>query len=392
MMNTINETFGMYVTDTGQRRRMLVLIHLLVSLMLAMGATSATGVMAQNMDHDEMEMGTPTSGTTPGSESMPGMDMSGMGEAGSGGHDMSPVDTSNATVAPNDARGNQLLEPTIVDGVKEFQLTTSVIEWSILPDVQVGAYAYNEQVSGPLIRVIAGEAIRINVTNDLPEPTSVHWHGLIIPNEMDGAAGITQPPILPGETFTYAFTVPETPGTFFYHTHFAADRQQALGLYGAFIIDSADQAVVDYDQRYIIQLGEWRVDNGETLPAMELEGLLPNYFTINGKSYPETETIQMEVGDTALFRFIGTGQFIHPMHIHGGPFTIVGTDGNPVPETAQLQKDTVLVGPGERYDVLWTALEPGTWLIHCHINHHITNNGEEVDGAGGLTMLIEVSD
>ncbi len=100
----------------------------------------------------------------------------------------------------------------------------------------------------------------------------------------------------------------------------------------------------------------------------------------------------MKVGETALIRFVGTGQFIHPMHIHGGPFTIVGTDGNPVPETAQLQKDTVLVGPGERYDVLWTALEPGTWLIHCHINHHITNDGGEVDGAGGLTMVIEVTE
>jgi FtsP/CotA-like multicopper oxidase with cupredoxin domain len=79
------------------------------------------------------------------------------------------------------------------------------------------------------------------------------------------------------------------------------------------------------------------------------------------------------------------------MHIHGGPFEIIGTDGNPVPESAQLKKDTVLVGPGERYDVVWTAHEPGKWLLHCHINHHITNNGAEVNGAGGLTMVIEVA-
>jgi len=310
--------------------------------------------------------------------------------ADAGGHDMSPVGVSGAPAAPADAQGTQVPAPTIVDGVKEFALTTSVVKWNILPDVQVGAFAYNEQVPGPLIRVTAGDHIRVRVTNELPDPTSVHWHGLVLPNEMDGAAGVTQPAIEPGATFMYEFTVPDTPGTYFYHTHVEGDRQQPLGLYGVFIIDGAEPTV-EYDQEYVVQLGEWRVDDGRTYPAMELEGMLPNYFTINGKSYPETDTIRMNVGDTVLIRFIGTGQFVHPMHIHGGPFTIVGTDGNPVPEAAQLTKDTVLVSPGERYDVLWTAQEPGTWLIHCHINHHITNNGEEVDGAGGLTMVIEVA-
>jgi FtsP/CotA-like multicopper oxidase with cupredoxin domain len=125
---------------------------------------------------------------------------------------------------------------------------------------------------------------------------------------------------------------------------------------------------------------------------MDFDGMLPNYFTINGKAYPATETIRMKAGETVLLRFIGTGQFIHPMHVHGGPFQIVSTDGFPVPEGAQLTKDTVLVGPGERYDVAWTATQPGTWLIHCHINHHITNNGAEVDGGGGLTMAIQVGE
>lgn len=361
-------------------------VNILVIGMLVMSVLFGTGrVLAQDGDHDGMDMGTPTA-TSDADAAMPGMDHS----ADTGAHDMSPVDVSGAPAAPADAQGNQLLEPTIVDGVKEFALTTSVVKWNILPDVQVGAYAYNEQVPGPMIRVTAGDHIRVRVTNELPDPTSVHWHGLVLPNEMDGAAGVTQPAIEPGETFTYEFTVPDTPGTYFYHTHVEGDRQQPLGLYGAFIIDGAEPTV-DYDQEYVVQLGEWRVDDGQTYPAMELEGMLPNYFTINGKSYPETDTIRMNVGDTVLIRFIGTGQFVHPMHIHGGPFKIVGTDGNPVPETAQLTKDTVLVGPGERYDVLWTAQEPGTWLIHCHINHHITNNGEEVDGAGGLTMVIEVA-
>lgn len=373
------------ITYSHADRQRWLLINVLAALMLLWSTFSATALAeAQEMDHGDMDMGTPA--VTHAEDDMAGMNME------AGGHDMGPVDATNATTVPDDAQGNLPLEPTVVDGVKEYQLTTSVIKWSILPDVQVTAFAYNEQVPGPLLRLTEGEMVRINVTNNLPEPTSVHWHGLVIPNEMDGAAGVTQPAIEPGDTFTYEFTVPTTPGTYFYHTHFAGDKQQAIGLYGTLLIDSADQPALQYDQEYVVTMGEWLVKDGETYPAMELEGMLPNYFTINGKSYPETDTIKMKVGDTALISFIGTGQFIHPMHIHGGPFKIVGTDGYPVPEAAQLTKDTVLVGPGERYDVVWTALEPGTWLIHCHINHHITNDGEEIDGAGGLTMVIEVTE
>jgi manganese oxidase len=345
------------------------------------------------MDHSQMGGQTPSATTAqPDSSTAPTMtaNMPGMDQSDTGGHGMAPVDASDAPAPGPEARGGQVLEATVVDGVKEFALTTSIIRWNILPDVQVAAYAYNEQVPGPTIRVTAGERVRVSVSNDLADPTSVHWHGLILPNAQDGAAEVTQPPIAPGDTFTYEFTVPDSPGTFFYHTHSAADHQQALGLYGAFIID-APNATPAYDQEYIVQLGEWRVNDGQTLPAMELEGMLPNYFTINGKAFPATETINAKVGDQILVRFIGTGQFIHPMHIHGGPFTIVATDGYPVPTAAQLTKDTVLVGPGERYDVVWEAREQGKWLIHCHIAHHITNDGAEVGGGGGLTMVINVT-
>jgi len=140
------------------------------------------------------------------------------------------------------------------------------------------------------------------------------------------------------------------------------------------------------------QLQEWLEREGYTYPAMLMEGALPNFFTINGKAYPATDTIQMRVGQKLLVRFIGSNiNFIHPMHIHGGPFTIVATDGTPVPEAARITKDTVNVGPGERHDVIWTAREPGKWLIHCHIPHHTTNNNVEEQGAGGLTMIINVT-
>jgi manganese oxidase len=294
--------------------------------------------------------------------------------------------------APLDARGAQPLQPRLEGGVKVFDLDVSVIEWNILPEERVMAYAFNRQVPGPTIRLAVGDRVRLNVTNDLPEETSVHWHGLVVPNEMDGPAYITQPPIEPGESYTYEYTVSQT-GTFFYHSHLEPDRQQALGMYGALIVDPpAGSQTERWDLEYTIQLQEWLEREGYTYPAMLMEGALPNFFTINGKSYPATDTIQMDVGERVLLRFIGSSNnFIHPMHTHGGPFTIVATDGNPVPEGARFEKDTVNVGPGERYDVVWTAREPGRWLLHCHIPHHTTNNNVEEQGGGGLTLIIEVS-
>lgn len=308
--------------------------------------------------------------------------------------DMAAVDPDAIRyVAPADARGDQELAPRIEDGVKVFDLETSVIEWNILSDQPMLAYAFNQQVPGPRLRVTEGDRIRINVTNHLSESTTVHWHGLILPNAMDGPAEITQEPIAPGETFTYEFTTQQR-GTYFYHSHDHVDRQQALGLYGALIIDPrdpAEDAAYDYDHDLVILLQEWLEREGYTYPAMPMEGAMPNFFTINGKAYPETETVPMRVGDKLRVRFIGSNSgFIHPMHIHGGPFQIVETDGYPVPEAGQWTKDTVNVGPGERYDVIWEAREPGKWLIHCHINHHTTNDNVEIGGGGGLMLIIDV--
>jgi FtsP/CotA-like multicopper oxidase with cupredoxin domain len=212
---------------------------------------------------------------------------------------------------------------------------------------------------------------------------------------MDGPADVTQKPIEPGETFTYEFTA-EQQGTYFYHSHKEPDRQQALGMYGALIVDPKDPSIdesYDYDHEYTIQLQEWLKKEGYTYPAMLMEGAMPNFFTINGKSYPETETIDMKVGERVRLRFVGSNNnFVHPMHVHGGPFEVVQTDGNPVSEAAQIEKDTINVAPGERYDVIWEAREPGKWLVHCHIPHHTTNDNVEQEGGGGLTMVINVTE
>jgi FtsP/CotA-like multicopper oxidase with cupredoxin domain len=211
---------------------------------------------------------------------------------------------------------------------------------------------------------------------------------------MDGPANITQQPIAPGKSYSYEFEA-EQYGTYFYHTHDHIDRQRALGLYGALIIDPKDPAIdaaYGANQDVLIQLQEWTEYEGYTFPAMPMDGSFPNFFTINGNSYPETQVIKAKVGDKIRVRFIGSNSVdIHPMHIHGGPFRVVAIDGEPIPPAAQVTRDTVNVGPGQRYDVIWEAREPGKWLLHCHISHHTTNNNVEQDGGGGLMVIIDVA-
>jgi FtsP/CotA-like multicopper oxidase with cupredoxin domain len=290
------------------------------------------------------------------------------------------------------AKGDQELPFSMENGVKVFELKTSVIRWHILPNVAVDAYAYNGQIPGPRIHIRQGDRIRVNVTNGLPEETTVHWHGMILPNQMDGPAEITQAPIEPGQSYSYEFTATQH-GTYFYHPHAKPDRTQALGLYGALIIDAANPAdEVEADHDYVIELQEWLVRDGLTYPSMPMDGGMPNFFTINGKAYPSTDTIHMKVGETLKVRFIGTNNgFIHPMHIHGGPFEVVARDGETLAPSARFLADTINVGPGQRYDVVWRAQRPGKWLIHCHIPHHTTNNNVEEKGGGGLMVIIDVS-
>ena len=322
----------------------------------------------------------------------PGMIMT-SGSSADAMRDMAAIDPRIvAYAAPIAARGDRILTPRLENGVKVFDLDASVIRWNILPQVHVNAYAINRQVPGPRLELTEGDHVRINFTNHLPEPSTMHWHGLVVPNRMDGPGYITQDPVPPGGRYVYEYIVQQA-GTYFYHSHTRPDRQQALGLYGALIIHPKDvtaEPKANYD--YVVQLQEWLNRDGLTYPAMLMEGGLPNYFTINGKAYPATDTLRMKVGETIKFRFIGTNNnFIHPMHMHGGPFTVVARDGVTLPAPARFQADVINVAPGQRYDVIWPAREPGKWILHCHIPHHTLNNNVEEKGAGGLTVLVEVS-
>ncbi len=302
-------------------------------------------------------------------------------------HEMEAITGTNVQPA-TESVGGQPLPFKDDNGVKVFELTTKMVQWTITDGVTVTAMTYNGTLPGPMIRATEGDQVRMIVKNELEEPTTVHWHGIQVPNAMDGVPDMTQKPIQPGETFTYEFTAKPS-GTFWYHSHFKGDRQVAGGLYAPFIIDPKEPAANPPDLDVTLIFSESLVRNGVTYAPMPVSGMEPNYFTINGKAFPSTQTIEAKLGQRVRLRFIGAGQFIHPIHLHGFPFKIVTTDGHPVPEAAQLTKDTLAVAPGERYDVEFIATEPGQWMLHCHILHHTTNENVE---PGGMMLMVNVTE
>lgn len=300
-------------------------------------------------------------------------------------HMMEPISAPNVPLA-TETEGGQPLTFREEDGVKVFELTTKAVQWPILNGTTITAFTYNGTVPGPMIRVTEGDQVRIVVKNELPDATTVHWHGVAVPNAMDGVPGVTQDPIEPGESFTYEF-IAKPAGTFMYHSHFEGDVQVSAGLYAPFIIDPKEPEVNPADVDKTLMISESLLRDGQTFAPMPMTGMEPNFFTINGKAFPATEEITVKKGERVRLRLIGIGQFIHPMHLHGIPFKIVATDGHAVPEAAQLTKDTVTVAPGERYDIEFVATEPGQWMVHCHILHHTTNDNIE---PGGLMLMINV--
>src|SRR5215207_4712448 len=266
--------------------------------------------------------------------------------------------------------------------LREFTLTAEEIDWEIMSGTTVRAWAYNGQVPGPEIRVREGDRVRITLVNKLPVGTTIHWHGLNVPPDQDGPAGLNQAPVEPGETFTYDWIA--TPaGTRWYHAHTDVATQVMLGLYGSLIVEPKDGGE-DYDRDYTYILSEWdneltpdvatgkapRGPRDQTLRGGELG---TDLFMMNGKTHEAIPPIAVAEGDRVLIRLINAGTLAHPFHTHGHSFRIVATDGNPVPEGAQLTKDTILIAPGERYDLSFDAVNPGVWMVHCHIENHAAN-------------------
>ncbi len=274
---------------------------------------------------------------------------------------------------------------------RRFDLTVKEADWELLPGVVTRAVTFNGTVPGPTIRVTEGDTVEIAVTNALNEPTSIHWHGLHIPNDQDGVGGVTQPMIESGETFNYRFIAPHA-GTFMYHAHGTSSREQIdRGLYAPFIIDPAGGDAIAADKEVTLTIGNWMVGDGAgDMPGMDMGAdtsmsMEYDYFTINGKSFPATEAIEVEEGQLVRLRFLNPSQTIHPMHLHGMDMAIVAKDGEPLAEPQRI--NTLDLGQGETYDVVILADNPGTWLLHCHDLHHASNAGQE---PGGLIVAITV--
>lgn len=364
--------------DDNERDKKLNVLPWLAgaALTLAVVATAfAVVALARGGDEADGEMAMP-------------MPMSAMSSGGM--EHMEPLPMDGIVDAAGD-EGGLPLEGVRRDGALEFEIAASPVWWPILPDQRLAAYAYNGMVPGPLIRVDNGERVRIRFTNNLPVETTIHWHGIGVPNSEDGVPGITQEAIEPGEEYTYEFTArpagePGGGGTFLYHSHVDEDRQMSAGLSGTFIIDPPrPQPRYDVDETIVVS--EWTADpeSGRTRGVMEMEGMLPNFFTINGKSYPATDPIEVKSGERVLLRLVNAGQFEHPLHLHGTAFRVVARDGHPTSDRGL--RDAITLASGERADISF-ELPPGTWAFHCHIGHHLTNDGE---GPGGLMTVIEAT-
>jgi FtsP/CotA-like multicopper oxidase with cupredoxin domain len=263
--------------------------------------------------------------------------------------------------------GNQRMTPRLDNGVKVFEITAKKIQWETEPGKMVEAWAYNDQVPGPQMRVKEGDRVRIILHNELPESTAVHFHGVELPNDQDGVPFITQPPVKPGQTYTYEFTAPNS-GSHMYHSHHNSAKQVGLGLLGAFIIEPrAPMPIENVSEDFVMILNDG------------MHG-----YTLNGKSFPATQPLVAKLGDKVRIRFMNEGMMIHPMHLHGMHMTVITKDGWPLP--APYRCDTLNIAPGERWDVIVNCNNPGTWAFHCHILPH----AESEHGMFGMVTALVV--
>ena len=275
-----------------------------------------------------------------------------------------------ADFLPGGPRGDgTVFAPYVVgeDGVKEFRLIASDINWEVAPGVVKQGLAFNGTIPGPTIRVNQGDPIRIVVQNNLKEETVVHWHGMILPNAMDGVSPLTQKAIPPGGNFTYEY-IAEAPGTHWYHSHTSGD-QVGMGLHGSLeVLPRSGEYAVDRDYRLFI---------GDTNLGL----------VINGKTYPFTAPLRTMVGERVRIRMTVTGEMAHPFHLHGQPFQVVAQDGFPLPQPQWM--DTLLIATAQTFDIIAPALVPGKWVFHCHIFSHMH---AMIGGKHRMTGLVTIFD
>ena len=267
----------------------------------------------------------------------------------------------------------QTLEWKLVDGVKVFHLVAHEFEHEFAPGLRAKVWGYNGRTPGPTIEVVEGDRVRFYVTNRLPAPTTVHWHGILLPNGMDGVSGMNQRPAEPGETLCYEFTVRQS-GTNMYHSHFDEMTQQALGLVGMFIIHPRGVPPEKRpDRDFVLMTHEWRIDPGTSRPnPNEMTDF--NVLTFNGKCFPGTAPLVAKLGERIRIRIGNLSPMSHhPIHLHGYHFKVTETGGGHIAEGAQSPDATVLVPVGSTRAIEFVADAPGDWALHCHMSHHAMN-------------------
>jgi manganese oxidase len=281
---------------------------------------------------------------------------------GEPGRDYNPVITPNGATLPF----------KVVDGIKVFHLIAEEVTHEFAPGLKAKLWGFNGRVHGPTIEAVEGDSIRIYVTNKLPEATSVHWHGIILPSGMDGVGGINQESIGPGKTFKYEYPLIQH-GTHMYHSHFDEMTQMGLGVMGLFVIHPRRPAEPPPDRDFAILLSEWDVKPGTYRPDPRVFAGF-NTLTFNAKAFPATEPLVARRGDRVRIRLANLSAIDHhPIHLHGHAFWVVQTDGGVIPAAARWPESTVLVSAGQSRTIDFVADNPGDWAFHCHMTHHVMN-------------------
>lgn len=318
---------------------------------------------------------TPTNGGAAVVADMPSHDGAAAPAPQDGGIDWKKMDEMHeagvkAFPAKTTGVANELMAYTLDGDVKVFKVTAAVAKWEVSPTITVDAWTYNGTMPGPAIRVQEGDKVRIEFTNSLPESTAMHFHGLMVPNKVDGVPFLTQPVVKPGESYTYEFTA-KNPGSHMYHAHHNSTKQVGKGLLGAFIVEPKDPNFY----------ATGKIDKEFTMILNDANG----GFTLNGKGFPATEPIVAKIGERVLIRYMNEGTMIHPMHLHGFPQIVVAKDGWP---QQPWKCDTLNIAPGERWDVVIEPDEVGAWAFHCHILPH----AEGEHGMFGMVTAMVVQD
>ena len=287
-------------------------------------------------------------------------------------HGYVPVHTLNGWTLPY----------AMKDGVKEFHLVAEEIEHEFAPGSRAKCWGYNGTTPGPTIEVVEGDRVRIFVTNRLPEHTTVHWHGLILPAGMDGVGGLNQPHIQPGETYVYEFTVRQH-GTHMYHPHADEMVQMAFGMMGLFIIHPREPEPVPVDRDYAFLLHNWALHPGTYRPDPSIMTDF-DLWTFNSKVFPAIEFPVARTGERVRIRIGNLSMWNHPIHLHGVEYLVTGSDGGRWPQSQWRREVTEIVGVGQMRDIEFTAV-PGDWALHCHMAHHTMNAmGHEIPNTVGV--------